>query len=338
MLPSRLTTLAPRQKKTNNDWFKPTLNLRHTLRRIFVIAAVLSLPYIVRSALRWWGFDLVAPVSGFIDKHYLYVVLSMSIGAAVGASEIVSRYRDEPYLAVISPPGRSYLLLNAGLSAAAYGLLYRYKESLFPGLVTDNNLLMASIIAGLGAMVIMRTKLFNLKTEEGETFAVGPDAVVSIYLNSVDRQIDRFRSSARQALIYDEMVTITDPVQAPQFLRVFLTAYQNLSDTEKKTLDSDITGVLNRTDIDAQLKLMAIGFGFLNISGDNNFRELISQLRKYQTFLKEKATRPGAAQPGGQTPITQPPAPSSPPDSPPYFSPDSPPDSPIDSPPESPPD
>ena len=213
----------------------------------------------------------------FLQPQVDYLLVSMFFGVLVGAAEVVSRYRDEPFLAILSKPGLCYLTLNALFSGAAYGLLVNYKQ-VYPSV--GNDLLLASIVSGFGAMVVMRSKLFSFRTEAGEEYAIGPDAVLSIFLRSVDRSIDRGRSSRRQNLVYDEVRRIKDPSKASDFLRVSLASYQNLSVAEKTELNQVILKI-EAENLSPQLKLMAMGFGFLNIGGEKNFRELIRQLRNY---------------------------------------------------------
>jgi len=238
--------------------------------------------WIASSIARRYGlpFQIPEAIRGFLTQHYLYLILSIVFGGLVGASEIASRYRDEPFLAIFSLPGRVYLVFNGLVSAFAYFLLQHYKDKIFPGV--GNDILLASVIAGFGSMVVLRSKLFSFKTENGETFSVGPDAAVSTLLSSVDRNIDRYRSFDRQSLVFRETTRIGKPKDAPVFLRTFLASYQNLTDTEKKQLNEAIDKIVERTDLDDQLKLMAISFGFLNISGDANFKALMALVDEFQ--------------------------------------------------------
>ncbi|HEY6242730.1 MAG TPA: hypothetical protein VIX17_02215 [Pyrinomonadaceae bacterium] len=228
-----------------------------------------------------FGWQLQPGVQAFVNEHRYYLILTVVFGAIVGASEIMSRYRDEPFQAIFSPPGRVYMLLNGVISASAYLLLLKYRATVLPSLNKDN--LMTSVVAGFGAMMFLRSKLFSFRTEGGEAFSVGPDAVLSTLLNSVNRRVDRFLSYIRQEIVYDEAVTIQKPEEAPNFLAMYLTAYQNIPDDEKKVLAEDIQAVLNRSDLNATLKLMAISFGFMNIGGYRNFRALMALLRKYES-------------------------------------------------------
>lgn len=218
-----------------------------------------------------------------------YWFLSALFGILVGASEIVSRYRDEPFLTLWSNAGRWYMALNGAISAAAFFLLIRYPGQIFASVRQD--LFLASIVAGFGSMIVMRSKLFSFKTEGGETFAIGPEAVLVIFLNSVDRQIDRYRASRRQRLVFDETKEIHDPNTAPGFLRAFLNSYQNLTNEEKSKINTQITDAYANKDLPTPLlKLMAVAFGFLNIMGEKNFKALISILKEYQLRETEPKT------------------------------------------------
>jgi len=245
---------------------------------LFVLATLVLAVIIGRVI---FGWHLSTDVQAFVNEHQYYLMLTVVFGAMVGASEIISRYRDEPFQAVFSPPGRVYMLLNGLISSSAYLLLLKYRAKVLPSLSTDN--LMTSVVAGFGAMMFLRSKLFSFRTEGGEAFSVGPDAVLSTFLNSVNRRVDRFLSYIRQEIVYDEAVTIQKPEDAPNFLAMYLTAYQNIPDDEKKVLAEDIQAVLNRSDLNATLKLMAISFGFMNIWGYRNFRALMALLRKYES-------------------------------------------------------
>lgn len=221
-----------------------------------------------------WGNRLWA---WFFQNRFLW--LGVLLGVLTGAAEVIARYRDEPFAATFSLPGLSYLTLNGLISAAAYGLMEVYKDKIFPAMTDD---LMRSIISGFGAMVIMRSKLFNFKTEGGEEYAIGPDAVLSTFLSSVDRKIDRYRSLRRQRIVFKKMSAITNPASAPDFLRTSLASYQNLGQAEKRELVAAIDALIGDAKLDPKLKLMAIGFGLLNVCGEKNFSDVMDLLKGYQ--------------------------------------------------------
>jgi len=209
---------------------------------------------------------------------YLGPVVSMMLGLTVGASEILSRYRDEPFTAVFTLPGICYLFLNGAVSLIAYLLLTAYGSAILPGVSKDH--LFTSIVAGLSSMVIMRSKLFTLRTDNGEEYGVGPDAIIQTFLNATDRQIDRFRSQKRQKLVYEACKKIKNPAIAPDFFTIAIASFQNLSDSEKREL-KDIIERLKEQKLETRLLLMSIAFGFLNIAGEANFAQLMIQLQDF---------------------------------------------------------
>ncbi|MDY3554716.1 hypothetical protein R5W24_003845 [Gemmata sp. JC717] len=226
------------------------------------------------------------------DKLDWYWALAIGLGTLVGASEIISRYRDEPGAALLCLHGLIYLIINGIISGAAYKLLRHYSDSLIPAIKNDH--LLTAIVAGFGAMIVMRSKLFSFRSSSGEEFAVGPDAVISIFLKSVDRAIDRWRSVSRQRLVFQLTQGIEYSPRVPSFFKASIAAYQNLTDSEKTELKEIIEGV-ESGQIEDQLKFVAMAFGFLNISGEANFSELMGNL---VTFLKTQPPDTGEAEEG----------------------------------------
>src|SRR5690348_11740510 len=92
------------------------------------------------------------------------IVVAGLIGMLVAYAELLARYRDDPVRAVISWPAFSYALVNgaAGLLAAWW------ISSFFPSIVTDAGARSVdgaklAVIAGFGALAVMRTSLLKLK-------------------------------------------------------------------------------------------------------------------------------------------------------------------------------
>src|ERR1700742_4465686 len=101
-------------------------------------------------------------------------------GMLVGLSEILSRYRDEPLLACATAPGIAYLVLNGILSLAAFMIMQMYPGQIFPALTKD--LFMTAIVAGFGAMVVFRSKLFTFRSPDGKDYSIGPAIVLETAL------------------------------------------------------------------------------------------------------------------------------------------------------------
>jgi hypothetical protein len=59
-----------------------------------------------------------------MDLNWLDWAAVAALGAAVGASELVSRYKDDPGAAIKSWPAFVYIAINAAASVAAFGPIH----------------------------------------------------------------------------------------------------------------------------------------------------------------------------------------------------------------------
>ena len=169
-----------------------------------------------------------------LHANLWFIILSGILGASVGTAELVSRYRDEPMQALRSAPALTYLGLNALVSICVYGLLTHYTKTLVPTLIKRSS--MRSIAAGFGAMAILRSKFFTLRTEKGEDIGVGPDAAISAFLSAADRGVDRVRAKRRLDLVFKSASRVSRVEYIKDFLKVSLLSFQNLNKVEKTKL------------------------------------------------------------------------------------------------------
>jgi hypothetical protein len=215
-------------------------------------------------------------------QHTGYVVLTGALGALVGASELVTRYRDEPLLALRSTAAFMYMALNAIVAAATYGLLTTYADFIIPDLAQDQ--LLTSIVAGFGAMAILRSKFFTLRTETGEDISVGPDAAISAFLNAADRGVDRARAARRLRLVFNRSSEIPPPMIGSDFLQISLQAFQNLSADDKARVTAAIDKVA-KSAFPPELQLQTICYVVLGVTGERNFNTMMDNLRTYTAGL-----------------------------------------------------
>jgi hypothetical protein len=206
-------------------------------------------------------------------------------GAAVAAAEISNRYKDEPLQAVLSPFGIIYCVANFALSAAALLLIIRYPR-IMGQLATDN--LAASLAAGFGAIVVMRSKVAVLKGPDNKDIAIGPDAVITALLRVADSQIDRHRARRRQSLVVKHVGRIRDlgdPPEAYKYLSASLLSLQNLEADLKLALNNTWSSY-ERENLPKEVKHLALGFLFLTLVGESNFEAILIDAAKV------KATAP----------------------------------------------
>jgi hypothetical protein len=105
------------------------------------------------------------------------------IGGIVGTSELISRYKDDPWAAVRSWPARFYIGVNCAASMGALGLIH---ANGWFGPARWTQILMA----GVSAMAFFRTSLFVVRAGDRDV-AVGPNGFLQIFLAAADRAVDR---------------------------------------------------------------------------------------------------------------------------------------------------
>jgi hypothetical protein len=245
--------------------------------------------HIIRTALAVLALLIVAAFTGFLisrDQYALQVfraniwliLLSGILGATLGGSEIVSRYRDEPAQALRSAPALTYLGLNALVSICAYGLLTHYAKTFIPSLANDP--IMRSITAGFGAMAILRSKFFTLRTEKGDDVGIGPDAAISAFLSAADRGVDRVRAKRRLDLVFESASRVSQLDYCKDSIKVSLLSLQNLGTRDMAEINKTIDDIFKDDTRypDTELKLQAICYEVLTTVGEYNFSKLISNL------------------------------------------------------------
>jgi hypothetical protein len=236
-----------------------------------------------------------------------YAALAVSFGELVGFSEIITRYRDEPLRATFNRYGILYLLINGALSGCAYFLLRAYGAKIFPA--AQDPPLLAAIVAGFGAMAVLRSKLFVFRSDDGKDIPIGPDLVIGSVLRIVDRKIDRLRAARRQQLVFElakriaaVMGSESDFDNPNSFVSISLASFQNLTTEEKQQIVSKSEELREKLKGKPSLfKAMVLGFVVLDIAGEENFRDIMQDLEDYLRSIapaRPPSDSSASAQPG----------------------------------------
>ena len=191
---------------------------------------------------------------------YEYLIAGL-LGAAVGLAELLSRYKDQPWRAVSTPPAISYIFINALSSVVALDLCLIFKVDL--GRDPSNPLaseVKLVLLAGFGSMSFFRSSLFTVRVG-GHDVGIGPSTVLQSILDATDREVDRRIAIYRDKIVKQVTASITF-----EKAKVALPAYciglmQNLTDAEQAELgkDLDLIGTKNMSDDDkARLLVLAL--------------------------------------------------------------------------------
>jgi hypothetical protein len=204
---------------------------------------------------------------------------SFSFGMLVGLSEILTRYRDEPITAATTAYGAFYLVLNGSISLAAYALLLRYPNQIFP--VAGGDLFLAAVLAGFGAMTVLRSSLFTYRSPDGTEYKIGPAIAIETIFKTIDQKIDRQRARERHERVFRSLNGIREADFQPvaDYVEMSLLSFQTLTQQQKAEI-TDFIQQLKSTTWSGWLKTLALGFVFLTVAGEENFDEMVENLKK----------------------------------------------------------
>jgi len=191
------------------------------------------------------------------------------IGLLVGATELMSRYRDDPFAPLISLPGLFYSLINGGASALAYYLLRLLAPQMSEPLRT--------FTAGIAAMTFFRSSLFTVRLA-GNDVPVGPNLVLLTLLKALDRAYDRTRAEPRSTLIRRIMGHLAFDQVKNALPALCFDLMQNLSPDETASINAQVTQLSQSTAMSDQSKCLSLGLALLNLVGERTLKAAVAAL------------------------------------------------------------
>jgi hypothetical protein len=198
--------------------------------------------------------------------------IAFMLGMVTAFAEIIGKFRDEPIKAFITPQALAYHTLNGCISVFALYVLF---ESDFPfktPIETPIEKIKAILLASLGSMLIMRSRLFNVKVGD-EEMAFGPDQIIKIYFSFMENAIDRVRAKSRIDLVRSLMDNI-DFNSVYDITRVMLDSSQTISSEKRKKLEDDLKKIRDDSPMNVQDKSYKLGFLLTKEMGEDFVNEL----------------------------------------------------------------
>jgi|GEM_PF-1552351 len=216
-------------------------------------------------------------VSGDLDYFWVFL-----LGMATAFAEIIGKFPDEPLKSVKTSHAIFYHGLNGVIAVFAL-----YVLRLFTAPPTDASGHLKNILAaGLGAMLVMRSKLFNLKIAD-EDVSFGPEQIIKIFLSFMEQAIDRIRSQNRidflkaqiEVLDFNQFDSIAEHVTA------MMRSSQTRTTTQKEEFQQTIDQIgSSKGPKSKRNKCYALGFQLLNAMGEGFavevFKNVPSDLRR----------------------------------------------------------
>lgn len=192
-----------------------------------------------------------------------------ALGAVVGSSELISRYRDSPEAALRTWPALFYVAINA---VASVGALHLIDASGWFAQSQWTRILMA----GVSAMAFFRTSLFVVRAGDRDV-GIGPSGFLQIFLSAADRAVDRKRAAARSAAVGEVMKSV-DYHKAFQALPPYcLALMQNVSEEDQKAFRKALEE-LDRGQGDPGVKVRLLGLELINVMGIDVVKTAVQDL------------------------------------------------------------
>lgn len=186
------------------------------------------------------------------------------IGAAVGATELIARYRDSPFVALWSVPGWWYVFVNASAAFFAYVLIVNFDFKF--SAPDDNVALVQALVASLGSMAFFRSSLFSMKVGETDV-AVGPAILFQVLLFATDRACDRKRAEPRSMLVNTIMRGVSFEAAREALPSFCFELMQNVPVSEQQQFRMVIDALTSSTKMSDSVKVLNLGLMLMNVVG-----------------------------------------------------------------------
>lgn len=193
-----------------------------------------------------------------MDASWLAWPAAVALGCAVGISELVSRYKDDPVAALREWPALLYIAVNGAASAGALGLIYA--NGWFAGSAWTQIL-----VAGVSAMAFFRSSLFTVRAGDRDV-GVGPSGFLQIFLTAADRAVDRRRGAARSDTAALVMRGVDFDKAVASLPALCIALMQNLPPEDQKVL-SDAVKELRDSEAEPSVKVLLLGIELMNVVG-----------------------------------------------------------------------
>lgn len=198
------------------------------------------------------------------------------IGSLFGATELVARYKDQPFATLKSGAALTYVGLNAGAALLALLLLDAFDVTFGAQQRSQINAYRV-LVAGLGAMAFFRAGLFNVRVGSSD-ISVGPNLILETFLQALDRRYDRERAAPRAREVTRLMKGIVFERAKEALPLLCFNLMQNVTDAEKAEIGEEVRRLGEAPGMSDEAKCNVLGLILLNLVGKSVLETAISSL------------------------------------------------------------
>lgn len=196
------------------------------------------------------------------------------LGALIGITDIISRYRDEPDNALGTLPSAFYLFVNALASVLTLISIRAFDWNF--GLEGIQASWTQVLVAGFGAMAILRTSIWNVRVGE-QNVPIGLKNFLDTLLGTVDRAVDRKRAQQRAESVIKTMKDV-DFEKASQALPSYCFGLmQNLAIDDQEKFARKVN-LLSGAPMNNRVKSLLLGLSLMNLVGEKVLETAVANL------------------------------------------------------------
>lgn len=200
-----------------------------------------------------------------------HVVGAFTLGALVGLTDLLIRYRDAPGAALRHPASLLNILLHGGLSVAALVLITIIDP--LPPEAAEKDRLVRVLGAGLGAVAIAKVSL-SIRVA-GNDVQFGLARVIDGLLGSTDQAIDRARAAQRADTVSQIMGRVRFD-QALETLPLFcFTILRHIPEDEQAAIGEQVRELAATDSVPPEVKSMLLGLLLQNVVGEAVLKEAV---------------------------------------------------------------
>lgn len=201
----------------------------------------------------------------------------LAFGAILGATELLSRYRDAPFEILQSAWTWIYVGLNALVALASLALVKTIASGIVPAETNAlNHAILEVIIAGFGGAALFRSAIMRSRIGDADV-GVGPSFVVETLLSVTDREIDRRRAVVRSQAVAPVMIAVPTGFVFGALVPYCLSLMQNLSADERQTIETKLDSLTTKK-MEAEVMAAIAGLMLVNLVGIATLKASVESL------------------------------------------------------------
>jgi len=217
------------------------------------------------------GLPGMRGLASFVAHNRWHIAVTL-FGMAVGASELVGRYKDAPFLTMFTPAAAFYVTINGAASLFAYEAILEFQ--VFSDI--KNREWIQALVAGFGSMAFFRSSLFTMKVGDTDV-SVGPGIFFQVLLFATDRACDRRRAWRRSALVTSIMQGVSFEKARDALPSFCFELMQNLPSSEAVRVRQAVDGLASSDMGDAE-QALNLGLILMNVVGSEVLASAVRRL------------------------------------------------------------